>query len=64
MAEGNGGLGGLGMMVLAYGAIWLILLAFVVRTFAHVGGLRRELDELRRIVDERLPGTGTSEDRT
>lgn len=53
--DGTGGLGGLGMMVLAYAAIWVILLVFVLRAFAHLGSLRREIEELRRVIDERLP---------
>jgi CcmD family protein len=59
MAEGTGGIGGLGMMVLAYGAIWVILLVFVVRAFARLSGLQREIADLRREIDERLPASGS-----
>lgn len=58
MAEGAGGIGGLGMMILAYGAIWVILLVFVARAFSRLGGLQREIADLRREIDERLPATG------
>ncbi len=58
MVEGTGGLGGLEMMVLAYMAIWGVLLVFVLRAFARLGGLRREIDALRREIDERLASPG------
>jgi hypothetical protein len=64
MGETSGGLGGTAMMVLAYGAIWVILLAFVLRGFALLGGLRREVEELRRVVDERLPSSRSDADNS
>ena len=40
------------MLVAAYCAIWAILLIYVLRLAAQVRGLRRETEDLRRLVDE------------
>jgi hypothetical protein len=44
------------MVVAAYGALWLILILFVLRAQALVGGLRRESAELKALVESRFPG--------
>jgi CcmD family protein len=40
------------MVVLAYGAVWVIVLIYVLRLAAGLRGLRRETDELKRLIEE------------
>jgi CcmD family protein len=47
------------MVVLAYGAIWILLLVFVWRIHSQMATLRRETAELRRLLDERIPDQGS-----
>lgn len=43
------------MVVAAYGALWLILILFVLRAQALVGALKRESAELKTMVEARFP---------
>jgi CcmD family protein len=45
------------MVALAYGFIWLAVLAYVVIVAGRLGRLRGEMDELQRRID-RLKGSG------
>ncbi|MBM4396491.1 MAG: CcmD family protein [Deltaproteobacteria bacterium] len=38
------------MVVVAYGAVWAILFVYVLRLAADIRGLRRETEDLKRLV--------------
>ena len=47
------------MVVLAYGAVFVVLMLYVLRLSAEMRALRRETEELRRAVEDRI-GSGAS----
>jgi hypothetical protein len=53
--EGRDVVSGELMVVLAYIAIWVILLGFVARSWFELRALRREADELKRVIEESSP---------
>ncbi|HHW97907.1 MAG: hypothetical protein ACOX51_01135 [Myxococcota bacterium] len=61
--EGVSGFSGLTMTVLAYAAIWVILLVFVVRAFFMLSGIRRELDELKETLAEGMASHGSDAEK-
>ena len=46
------------VVIAAYGALWLVLIVFVLRIQSLVGGLRRESAELKTLVESRFPESG------
>ena len=47
------------MVVLAYGAVFVVLMLYVLRLSAEMRALRRETEELRRAIEDR-GGSGAS----
>jgi CcmD family protein len=44
------------MVVIAYTAVWVILLLYVLRLAAELRALRRETEDLKRMIEERAGG--------